>query len=44
MKNNTTINISVFNEKKYKNAKVIPLGYPKPSIKSNSKLIYSGNK
>ena len=33
MKNNTSANISVFNEKKYKNAKVIPLGQPKPSYK-----------
>lgn len=37
MKKNTTVNISIFNEKEYKNAKILSLGYPKPSIKPNSK-------
>lgn len=43
MKNNTSANISVFNEKKYKNAKVIPLGQPKPSDKNKGKLNYESN-
>lgn len=44
MKENTTINISIFSEKKYKNANVLPVGYSKPSIKANSKPICSNNK
>lgn len=43
MKENTTINTDIFNERA-KNAKVIRLGYPKPSIKPNSKPICSDNK
>lgn len=41
---NTTKNTSIFNEENYENAKVLVLGYPKPSIKPNSKPIRSDNK
>lgn len=44
MKENTTINTSVFNENNSKNAKVISVGYPKPSVKPNLKPIHSDNK
>lgn len=44
MKENTTINTSIFNESNFKNAKVISVGYPKPSVKPNSKPICSDNK
>lgn len=44
MKKNITVNTYIFNKRNAKNAKVISVGYPKPSIKPNLKPICSDNK